>query len=65
MLIRGDIYKQETGDDYGALDVYKAGFWLEILFQMVPHSTIGRYETPSLHTAIKWEARVVTAMGRV
>ena len=52
MLIRGDIYKQETGDDYGALDVYKARFWLEIFFQMVPHSTIGRYETPSLHTAI-------------
>ena len=26
------------------------------------HSTIGRYET---HTAIKWEARMVTAMDRV
>ena len=31
------------------------------------HSTIGRYETPSLHTAIdvKWEARIVTALGWV
>ena len=34
---------------------------LEIYFQMV-HSTIGRYETP---LSMKWEARVVTAMGRV
>ena len=28
------------------------GFSLEIYFQMV-HDTIGRYETPSLHTAIE------------
>ena len=26
---------------------------------------IGRYETPSLHTAIEWEARLVTAVGRL
>ena len=37
------------------------GFSLEIYFQMV-HSTIGKYETP---LAMKWEARVVTAIGRV
>ena len=39
---------------------------LEIYFQTM-HSTVGGYETPSLHTAIemliKWEARIVTAMG--
>ena len=28
------------------------GFSLDIYFQMV-HTTIGRYETPSLHTAIE------------
>ena len=41
-----------------------AGFLIEIYFQMV-HSTKGRYETPFPHTTIKWEARIVTAMGRV
>ena len=34
------------------------------LLQMV-HDTIGRYETPSLHTAIDMlEARLVAAVGR-
>ena len=28
------------------------------------HNTIGRYEPPSLHIAVKWEARLVTAVGR-
>ena len=34
------------------------GSSLEICFQMV-----GRYETPSLHTAVEMEARIVTGLG--
>ena len=29
------------------------------------HDRIARHETPSVHTAIKWEARLVTAVGRI
>ena len=41
-----------------------AGLLLEMYFQMV-HDTIGRYETPSLHTPIEWEAWFVAAVGRI
>ena len=47
--------------------VWYTRFSLEIYFQMV-HNTIGRYETPSQHTAIEMlsgKAKIVTAMGRV
>ena len=37
---------------------------LEICFRMV-HNTIGRCEMPSQNTAIKWESRLVTAVGRI
>ena len=55
------MYKQVYVDAMVYDHVIMTGFSLEIYFQMV-HSTIGRYETP---LSIKWEARVVTAMGRV
>ena len=35
-----------------------------LYFQMV-HGTTGRYETPFLLPAIEWEARLVTAVGRI
>ena len=45
-----------------------AGFSLEIYFQMV-HNSIGRYEPPSLHTAIEMlsgkPGYIVSAVGRV
>ena len=43
--------------------VVAAGFSLEIYFQMV-HSTIGMYKHP-VYTNVKWETRIVTAMGMV
>ena len=45
-------------------DKWQTGF--SLYFQIV-HSTvaISRYETPSLYTAIDWEARLVTAVGRI
>ena len=33
-------------------------------FQMV-HNTVGRYEPPSLHTAIKWEATLWADLGMI
>ena len=37
---------------HSSFEIMYPGFSLEIYFQMV-HSTIGRFETPSLHTAIE------------
>ena len=54
-----------TGDGYYITTMSHAPLpLLEIYFKWL-HSAIGRYKTPSLHTAIEMLSGIVTAMGRV